>query len=77
MLSSSQPKIHEPPVIGVSPRPRDLPRDQRQRQKTAKHEWTARDRVSECKAPFPTGSAVPGIDSLDHAEVVADRPVLG
>jgi hypothetical protein len=34
MLSPSHPKIHEPPVTGVSPRPMD----QRQRQKTAKHE---------------------------------------
>ena len=34
MLSSSHPKIHEPRVTGVSPRPTD----QRQRQKTAKHE---------------------------------------
>ena len=34
MLSSSPSKIHEPRVTGVSPRPTD----QRQRQKTAKHE---------------------------------------
>ena len=34
MLSSSPSKIHEPLVTGVSPRPTD----QRQRQKTAKHE---------------------------------------
>ena len=34
MLSSSHPKIYEPLVTGVSPRPTD----QRQRQKTAKHE---------------------------------------
>ena len=34
MLSSSHPKIHEPLVTGVSPRPTD----RRQRQKTAKHE---------------------------------------
>ena len=36
MLSSSPSKIHEPLVTGVSPRPTD----QRQRQKTAKHELT-------------------------------------
>jgi hypothetical protein len=36
MLSSSPSKIHEPRVTGVSPRPTD----QRQRQKTAKHEGT-------------------------------------
>jgi len=29
------------------------------------------------KLPFPTCSAVRGIDSLERAEVVADRPVLG
>ena len=34
MLSSSHSKIHEPRLTGVSPRPTD----QRQRQKTAKHE---------------------------------------
>ena len=34
MPSSSHPKIHEPHVTGVSPRPTH----QRQRQKTAKHE---------------------------------------
>src|SRR3954454_5296766 len=34
MLSSSPSKIHEPRVTGVSPRPTD----QRERQKTAKHE---------------------------------------
>ncbi len=34
MLSSSRAKIHNPAVIGVSPRPTD----RRQRQKTAKHE---------------------------------------
>jgi hypothetical protein len=34
MLSSSHPKIHEPLVTGVSPRPTH----QRQRQETAKHE---------------------------------------
>ena len=33
MLSRSHPKIHEPRLTGVSP-----PTDQRQRQKTAKHE---------------------------------------
>jgi hypothetical protein len=32
---------------------------------------------SAAKAPFPTRSAFRGIDSLDHTEVVADRPVLG
>ena len=29
------------------------------------------------EARFPACSAVRGIDSLDHAEVVADSPVLG
>ena len=38
MLSSSHPKIHEPLVTGVSPRPTD----QRQRQETAKHEAPCR-----------------------------------
>src|SRR3954447_24479390 len=37
MLSSSPSKIHEPRVTGVSPRPTD----QRERQKTAKHEGSA------------------------------------
>ena len=39
MLSSSPAKIHEPLVTGVPPRPTD----QRQHQKTAKHEgWQRR-----------------------------------
>jgi hypothetical protein len=45
MLSSSHRKIHEPLVTGVSPRPTD----QRQRQKTAKHEGVgAENRVTSC-----------------------------
>jgi hypothetical protein len=42
MLSSSHPKIHEPRITGVSPRPTD----RRQRQKTAKHEGTDASRAS-------------------------------
>jgi hypothetical protein len=51
MLSSSHPKIHEPPAIGVSPRLTD----QRQRQKTAKHEgfWARR---AAAVADWPVGA---------------------
>jgi hypothetical protein len=44
MLSSSPAKIHEPRVTGVSPRPTD----QRQRQKTAKHEGVRHVRDHAC-----------------------------
>ena len=47
MLSCSHPKIHEPLVTGVSPRPTD----QRQHQKTAKREvalWVPETRRTSC-----------------------------
>jgi hypothetical protein len=57
MLSPSHPKIHEPPVTGVSPRPMD----QRQRQKTAKHEGMFRRSTVRVSAmPSRRLAAAPG-----------------
>jgi hypothetical protein len=58
MLSSSPSKIHEPRVTGVSPRPTD----QRERQKTAKHEppvslWVPRTVSGIVASAFAVGAA--------------------
>jgi hypothetical protein len=50
MLSSSPSKIHEPLVTGVFPRPTD----RRQREKTAKHEFSWQPRVSMFASRYST-----------------------